>query len=91
MTLARYVRGYDPATDRLHATHPLSAGAFAAVRGLIAAHPDDPDMFDPYELPHAVVATLGLTPISEGLAYYLEAEADPQAISTAREAVLSAV
>ncbi len=90
MTLARHIRGYDPATDRLGASYPLSAETFAAVRRLVAAHPDDPDMIDPYELSPAVVATLGLTPVSDSLLYYLEAEADPATVATARHAMLPA-
>ena len=47
-------------------------------------------MIDPYALSPAVVATLGLTSVSDSLLYYLEAEADPATVATARHAMLPA-
>jgi hypothetical protein len=77
VTIVYHLCGYDKATQRLQAEHPVPTRLLPTVRTFIEPVADDRDLVLPYELTTRAVRTLaealGLTIDPERYHYYFEA------------------
>jgi len=91
MTIGHHLRGYDRQTELLRAEHNIAASLLPAVRELVGAPTDDPELLQPHALDLArateLATWLGVRPDLSSLDFFVEADEDRRIVAAKRDAM----